>query len=51
VIRQNKRKKMKEQVLNITSKAKKTCKYVVPSSYELFKASKFLKISDHSTKN
>jgi len=30
---------------------KKTCKYVVPSSYKLFKPSKFLKISANSTKN
>jgi len=28
---------------------KKTCKYVVASSYELFKTSMFLKISDNST--
>jgi len=41
---------MKEQVLNATSKAK-TCKYIVPSSYELFKTSMFLKISDNSTIN
>jgi len=50
LIRQNKRKQMKEQILNITSKAKK-CKYVVSSSCKLFKASKFLKISNNSTKN
>jgi len=42
---------MKEQVLNRTSKAKKTCKYVVASSYEPFKTSMFLKISDNSTIN
>jgi len=35
---------MKEQVLNITSKAKKTCKYFAPSSYKLFKTSKFSKL-------
>ena len=31
--------------------SKKTCKYVVASSYELFKSSMFLKISDNSTTN
>jgi len=41
---------MKEQVLNITSTEKKLSKYVVPSSYKLFKTSKFIKISDNSTK-
>jgi len=42
---------MKEQVLNRTSNAKKTCKYVVARSYELFETSMFLKISDNSTMN
>jgi len=42
---------MKEQVLNRTSNAKKTCKYVVANTYELFKTSMFLKISDKSTTN
>jgi len=32
VIRNSKHMQMKEQVLNVTSKRKKTCKYVVPSS-------------------
>ena len=31
--------------------SKKTFKYVAPSSYKLFKTSKFFKISDNSTKN
>jgi len=31
--------------------SKKTYKYVAPSSYTLFKANKFFKISDNSTKN
>jgi len=31
--------------------SKKTCKYVVASSYELFKTCMFLKISDNSTIN
>jgi len=42
---------MKEQVLNRTSKAKKACKYVVASSYELFKTRMFLNMSDNSTTN
>ena len=42
---------MKQQVLNRTSKAKKTCKYVVASSYELFKTSMFFKISNNLTIN
>jgi len=51
LMRQNKRKQMKQQVLNIISTAKKPCKYVAPSSYKLFKKSKFFKISDNSSKN
>jgi len=43
---------MKEKVLNRTSKAKKTTyKYVVATSYDLFKTSMFLKNSDNLTPN
>jgi len=42
---------MKEQVLNITSKAKKLANMLHQAHTNCLKTSKFFKISDNSTKN